>query len=145
MTTDHFCFYLQNRVIQTSQTGGQQYSDTSLFSTPWFNLLSLPDQDVFLLNSLYQVSVSSNFLLRQWCSSPVPGEPFQPSRNILMGLQHRDKTRAHTLCCFCLFSSSFEHAKNLLIMAPDSTKNSSKSVIFSYTIMNNIVRILLLL
>jgi hypothetical protein len=26
MTTDNFCFYLQNRLIQTSQTGGQQYS-----------------------------------------------------------------------------------------------------------------------
>ncbi len=29
MTTDNFCFYLQNRLIQTSQTGGQRYSDTS--------------------------------------------------------------------------------------------------------------------
>ncbi len=27
MTTDNFCFYLQNRLIQTS--GGQRYSDTS--------------------------------------------------------------------------------------------------------------------
>jgi len=35
MTTDNFCFYLQNRIIQTSQRGGQQYSDTSLFSIPW--------------------------------------------------------------------------------------------------------------
>ncbi len=25
MTTDKFCFYLQNRLIQTGQTGGQQY------------------------------------------------------------------------------------------------------------------------
>jgi hypothetical protein len=30
MTTDNFCFYFQNRLIQTSQTGGQWYSDTSL-------------------------------------------------------------------------------------------------------------------
>ncbi len=30
MTTDNFCCYLQNRLIQTSQTGGQRYSDTSL-------------------------------------------------------------------------------------------------------------------
>ncbi len=37
MTTDNFCFYLQNRLIQTSQTGGQQYSDTSPFSIPWPN------------------------------------------------------------------------------------------------------------
>jgi hypothetical protein len=28
MTTDNF-FYLQNRLIQTSKTGGQWYSDTS--------------------------------------------------------------------------------------------------------------------
>ncbi len=34
MTTDSFCFYLQYRLIQTSQTGGQQYSDTSPFSIP---------------------------------------------------------------------------------------------------------------
>jgi hypothetical protein len=29
MTTDNFCFYLQNRLIQTSKTGGQWYSYTS--------------------------------------------------------------------------------------------------------------------
>ncbi len=28
MTSDIFCFYLQNRLIKTSQTGGQLYSDT---------------------------------------------------------------------------------------------------------------------
>jgi hypothetical protein len=28
---------LQNRLIQTSQTGGQWYSDTSPFSIPWIN------------------------------------------------------------------------------------------------------------
>ncbi len=35
MTTDNFCFYLQNRLIKASQTGGQQYSDTSPIRTPW--------------------------------------------------------------------------------------------------------------
>jgi hypothetical protein len=35
MTTDNFGFYLQNRLIQTSQTGGQWYPDTSPFSIPW--------------------------------------------------------------------------------------------------------------
>jgi len=34
MTTDNFCFYLQNKRIQTSQTGGQWDSDTSPFSIP---------------------------------------------------------------------------------------------------------------
>jgi hypothetical protein len=29
MTTDIFCFYLQNRLIQISQTVGQWYSDSS--------------------------------------------------------------------------------------------------------------------
>jgi hypothetical protein len=28
---------LQNRLIKTSQTGGQQYSDTSPFSIPWMD------------------------------------------------------------------------------------------------------------
>jgi hypothetical protein len=37
MTTDNFCFYLQNRLIQTSQAGGQWYSDTSPFSIPCKN------------------------------------------------------------------------------------------------------------
>ncbi len=36
---DSFCFYLRNRLIQTSQTGGQQYSDTSLFSIPCRNII----------------------------------------------------------------------------------------------------------
>jgi hypothetical protein len=43
MTTDNFCFYLQYRPIQTSQTGGQPYSDTSPFSIPWPLLLKAPN------------------------------------------------------------------------------------------------------
>jgi hypothetical protein len=39
MTSDNFCFYLQNRLIQTSQTGGQGYSDTSPFSILWSSSL----------------------------------------------------------------------------------------------------------
>jgi hypothetical protein len=35
MTTDNFCFYLRNRLIQTSQTGGQRYSATSPLSITW--------------------------------------------------------------------------------------------------------------
>ncbi len=42
MTTENFFFYLQNRLIQTGQTGGQQYIDTSSpFSIPCFIPLSL--------------------------------------------------------------------------------------------------------
>ncbi len=40
MTTDIFGFYLQNRLIQTGQTGGQQYSDTPPFSIPWLQVRS---------------------------------------------------------------------------------------------------------
>ncbi len=38
MTTVKFCFYLKNRLIQSSQTGGQQYSDTSPSIIPCSNL-----------------------------------------------------------------------------------------------------------
>jgi hypothetical protein len=41
MTTDNFCFYLQNRLIQTGQTGGQWYSDTSTISIPWLHIKTL--------------------------------------------------------------------------------------------------------
>jgi hypothetical protein len=34
MTTDNFSFYLQSRVIQIGQTGGQWFSDTSPFIIP---------------------------------------------------------------------------------------------------------------
>jgi hypothetical protein len=43
MTTDNFCFYSQNRLIPTSQTGGQLYSNTSPFSIPWSMTRRLPD------------------------------------------------------------------------------------------------------
>jgi hypothetical protein len=38
MTSDNICFYLQNRQIQTSQTGGQWYSVTPPFSIPWLEI-----------------------------------------------------------------------------------------------------------
>jgi hypothetical protein len=37
-----------------------------------------------------------------------------------------------------VYFSSFEHAKNLLIMGPNNTKNSSKSVIFSYVTLSTL-------
>ncbi len=37
MIADNFCFYLQNRLIQTSQRGSQWYSDYSPFGIPCFN------------------------------------------------------------------------------------------------------------
>jgi hypothetical protein len=46
---------------------------------------------------------------------------------------------------FLFIFSSLEHVKSLLIMGPYNTKNSLKTVIFSYFTLNNIVRILFLL
>jgi hypothetical protein len=43
MTPDNSCFYLQNRLIQTSQTGGQWYSNTYPFSIPWQNIRDEPN------------------------------------------------------------------------------------------------------
>ncbi len=48
VTTDNFSFYLQNILIQTSQTGGQQYSDTSPFSIPSYNKTSFLVQIKFI-------------------------------------------------------------------------------------------------
>ncbi len=57
MTTEMFCLYLQNRLIQTSQTGGQWYSDTSLVISskvrgsrkylPGLNTLLIADEKKF--------------------------------------------------------------------------------------------------
>jgi hypothetical protein len=42
MTTDNFCYHLQNRSIQTGQTGGHWYSDTFPFSIPWTEKWPIP-------------------------------------------------------------------------------------------------------
>jgi len=47
MTADNFCFYLQNRLIQTSQTGGQWYSDTSPLADSPTSLLPKFDKEVY--------------------------------------------------------------------------------------------------
>ncbi len=39
MTAINLYFNLQTRLIQTSQTGGQWYSDTSTFSIPCLDIL----------------------------------------------------------------------------------------------------------
>jgi hypothetical protein len=57
MTADNFCFYLQNRLIHTSKTGGQRYSDTFPFSIPSLDL-------DYLQNRLIQTSQTGG----QWYS-----------------------------------------------------------------------------
>jgi hypothetical protein len=74
MTTDNFCFYLQNRLIQTSQTGGQWYSDTSLFSIPFTShcVQRLPGANVMKLSTV-AIYVFCNQLVF------VPVKYFHPS------------------------------------------------------------------
>ncbi len=65
MATDNFCFFLQNRLIQTSQTGGQRYSDTSPFSIPcpdyqWLKSGLCPGGTEVEPSSLFPEMVGSN-------------------------------------------------------------------------------------
>jgi hypothetical protein len=64
MITDNFSFYLQSRLIQTGQTGGQWYIDTSPFSIP---CLVLPDYAGFFSAVAFHLlgtrgTYSQNFL-----------------------------------------------------------------------------------
>jgi hypothetical protein len=67
MTTNNFRFYLQNRPIRTSQTGGQLYSDTSPFSVPCLSTpfqlvpVSIPFISPFIL-CIFINSVHSNYI-----------------------------------------------------------------------------------
>jgi hypothetical protein len=54
MTTDNFSFNLQNRLIQTSQTGGQWYSDASPFSIPWFTHTYRESVENIILDACYK-------------------------------------------------------------------------------------------
>jgi hypothetical protein len=59
MTTDNFCFYLQNRLIQTSQTGGQQYSDTYPFSIPCPSNLTMEQRTLKNVNNCLNTNIYS--------------------------------------------------------------------------------------
>ncbi len=64
-----FVFYLQNRLIQTSQTEGQWYSDTSSFSIPWFDYpenFAINEQSSWRRKTFYDVDTrSQSFWLRK--------------------------------------------------------------------------------
>jgi hypothetical protein len=59
MTTDKFCFYLQNRLIQTSQTGGQLYGDAFPFSIPWTWVSSKDQTELEIFARLKRASLLS--------------------------------------------------------------------------------------
>ncbi len=92
-----FLFYFQNRLIQTSETGGQWYSDTSPFSIPWFILPRAKGQGLKTRPRFYHANLSlfadwvaAEFKKISWRISPLsafhrrcewfskPGPPFLP-------------------------------------------------------------------
>ncbi len=58
MTTDNIYFYLQNRLVQTSQTGGQWYSYTFPYSIPCLGL-----SKTYLFEVIYRVIDETSSLL----------------------------------------------------------------------------------
>ncbi len=60
MTTEIFSFYLQSRLIQASQIGGQWYNDPP-FSIPWL-LMTRPSKSYLMTSSSFLAILSSNFL-----------------------------------------------------------------------------------
>jgi hypothetical protein len=74
MTTDKFCFYLQNRLTQTGQTGGQQYSDTSPFSIPWLNIFGIRTKFCIAILTHFscQTSLAAFLLIKNVTIWPQP-------------------------------------------------------------------------
>ncbi len=67
LTTDIFCFYLQKRLIQTSQIGGQWSSDTSPFCIPWCNIpmrLLRPVNSFAVSGNLWPILLSKILFLK---------------------------------------------------------------------------------
>jgi hypothetical protein len=93
MTTDNFCFYLQNRLIQASQTGGQWYNDTSPFSIPWLQhllfLVIISLQAPAALARLEPLTVGS------WGLCSTNGQHF--NETIFKKLRLRDLNGTHAL------------------------------------------------
>jgi hypothetical protein len=70
MTTDNFCFYLQNRLILTSRTEGQRYSDTFPFSIACLNVISIKN---FPVLTNHRRRKSQQLVLRnRLCKRPLP-------------------------------------------------------------------------
>ncbi len=84
MTTDNFCFYLQNRLIQTSQTGGQWYNDTSPFRISWCRPLKC-GSDVHFFQKFVSADGCGLGLAR-----PNPAEPLD-SEDFILGCQNMHK------------------------------------------------------
>jgi hypothetical protein len=84
MTTDNFCFYLLNRLIKTSQTGGQRYSDTSPFSIPCPNLLFIRmSRWRHVTRSRFQLTNGLAFYLKLPLATMKTGNELSPKDNFV--------------------------------------------------------------
>jgi hypothetical protein len=109
-------FYLQNRLIQTSQTGGRQYNDTSPFSIPRLILLIKCGANLltFIRQGWRNKSPTSfgrktfawqTFCRHGWCKIKVRGSKLQ---NILYLTCSAAGLNINTLNVFCHLKKVFE-------------------------------------
>jgi hypothetical protein len=100
MINDNFCFYLQNRLIKNSQTGGQWYSDTSTFNIiPCFSFRSTSRYLQY-----WNFTISISFLIKV------------VKKNIFNGIVHiRHQCRKTTAlsCWICLINTGVEKMNNI--------------------------------
>jgi hypothetical protein len=109
MTTDKFCFYLQNRLIQMSQTGGQWYSDTSPFSIPCLEcgraVIGQRKREIRVHVTLSPfLSLSLPFSL----SLSLTGEQEQGTHNLFTGHRERERERERENLLFLSFKNVYE-------------------------------------
>jgi hypothetical protein len=111
MTTKIICFYLQNMLIQTSQTGGQWYSDTPPFSIPCFHPLKI----ISFIAGTLTVSTWSCWTSWSQCyktftfslslsNGPNKLKCFVPDKTFQPELKFVSKVRA------CLSGASYRHS-----------------------------------
>ncbi len=101
MTTEFFCFYLKNRLVQTSQTGGQLYSDASPFCIPWSNILK-PMQFMRAQNKVAGVKVYPRQL--QMPCSTCMHQPVTSQADACTYCMHFPMTSQADACSYCMGS-----------------------------------------
>ncbi len=105
MTTDNFCFYLQNRQIETSQTGGQQYNDASPWSIPWTKVIAAKFHDNKQSNKHSQIiliAILFMMFLLKWIKLSLISEEFDQQSNLWLMPQ---PILSHTLSLTLFFLS----------------------------------------
>jgi hypothetical protein len=84
MTTDNFCFYLQNRLIQTSQTPVKQEVNSTVILPP---LVFHADRIISICVALFKVAEASkegNIMLRYYHHFGQQTSPEHLGREVLL-------------------------------------------------------------